>query len=331
MAEEKKPGAAYAMFGLNEKDSRQAAPGEAPAQPQGGAAPQPQAGAPQYIYVQGPPPAATGGGKGLPIAVGVLLVISLVNLGLVIYGWQKLDARLGKHTDQLDLLTRRMDSSDERYAELKAQFQVTAEKLGMTQQELDKSRQLATAIQKQQKQAVQQLNSAIQSKASAKELNQLASDSNAKIGNLSGDLAGTKKDLEATKEALTGAKGELSGAIARTHDELVQLAHRTDRDYFEFNIQRRHARQKIGTVMLELDKTDTKRNIYTINLYFDDKRTVRRDNAIDSPVFFYVQGASSALELVVNKLGKNRIAGYVSAPKGFLANTPNVLTSRPNT
>jgi hypothetical protein len=323
MAEEKKPGAAYAMFGLNNSETRQAAPTEG--------AQQTQAGPPQVVYVQGPPPAASGGGKGLSVAVGVLLVISLINLGLVIYGWQKLDAALGKHADQLDLLTRRLDSSDERYAQLKGQFQVTAEKLGMTQQELSRSRDLASQIQKQQKQAVQQLNAAIQQKASAEELNKLASDSNAKIGNLSGDLAGTKKDLEATKEALTGAKGELSGAIARTHDELVDLAHRTDRDYFEFNIQSRHQRQKIGTVALELQKTDTKKNLFTIRLFFDDKSTVRRDKAIDEPVYFYVQGASSALELVVNKVSKNSIAGYVSAPKGFFTNTPNVLNSRPVT
>jgi predicted nucleic acid-binding Zn-ribbon protein len=322
MAEEKKPGAAYAMFGLNSSETRQAAPTE------GG---QTQAAPPQVVYVQGPPPAASGGGKGLSVAVGVLLVISLINLGLVIFGWQKLDTALGKHADQLDLLTRRLDSSDERYAQLKGQFQVTAEKLGMTQQELSRSRELASQIQKQQKEAVQQLNSAIQQKASADELNKLASDSNAKIGNLSGDLAGTKKDLEATKEALTGAKGELSGAIARTHDELVDLAHRTDRDYFEFNIQSRHQRQKIGTVALELQKTDTKKNLFTIRLFFDDKSTVRRDKAIDEPVYFYVQGASSALELVVNKVSKNSIAGYVSAPKGFFTNTPNVLNSRPVT
>ena len=36
-------------------------------------------------------------------------------------------------------------------------------------------------------------------------------------------------------------------------------------------------------------------------------------------MYFYVQGASSALELVVNKLGKDTIAGYVSTPKGFFA------------
>ena len=322
--ENKKPGAAYAMFGLNNPEQRQAAPAEAP--------PQPAAGAPQYIYVQGPPPpVAAPTSKGLSLAVGALVAISVINLGLILFGWQRFSTANSKHSDQLDLLTRRLDSSDERYAQLKGQFQVTTEKLGMTQQELSRARSLASEIQKQQQESVQQLNAAIQQKASADELNKLASDSNSKLGNLSGDLAGTKKDLESTKEALMGAKGELSGAIARTHDELVELAHRTDRDYFEFNIASRHARQKVGTVTLELEGTNTKKNLFTVNLFFDDKRTVRKDKAINEPVYFYVQGASSALELVVNKVGKNTIAGYVSAPKGFIANAPNVLSGRPST
>ncbi len=50
---------------------------------------------------------------------------------------------------------------------------------------------------------------------------------------------------------------------------------------------------------------------------------------MDEPVYFYVQGASSALELVVNKLGKDSIAGYISTPKGFFPNATNVLAARP--
>jgi methionine salvage enolase-phosphatase E1 len=81
--------------------------------------------------------------------------------------------------------------------------------------------------------------------------------------------------------------------------------------------------------MIELERTDTKRNTFTVNLFADDKRIQRRDKAMNEPVYFYVQGASSALELVVNKLGKDNIAGYISTPKGFFANTPNVLAARP--
>ena len=160
-------------------------------------------------------------------------------------------------------------------------------------------------------------------------MNKLQADANAKFGTLTGDIAGTRADLEATKQALTGTKGELTSAIARTHDELVALAHRSDRDYFEFNIAKKNTQQKVGTMAIELTKTNAKKNQFTVNLYSDDKRIERKDKAINEPVFFYVQGASSALELVVNKLGKDSIAGYVSTPKGFFPGVPNVLAGRP--
>jgi hypothetical protein len=212
---------------------------------------------------------------------------------------------------------------------MRGQVQVMSEKQGLTEQELARAKDLATTAQKQQRVAVQQLNEAISKKAGAEEVNKLQADANAKFGNLSGDIAGTRADLEATKQALTGAKGELTGAIARTHDELVALAHRTDRDYFEFNLAKKNAKQKVGTVTVELTKTNPKKNQFTVNLYFDDKRTERKDKAINEPVYFYVQGASSALELVVNKLGKESIAGYLSTPKGFFPSVPNVLAGRP--
>jgi len=264
--------------------------------------------------------------------VGLLLALSVVNLILVLYSRSELKAIAAKQSDQLDLLTRRMDNSDERYAQLRGQFQVTSEKLGLTEQELARAHAVAADIQKRQQQAVQQLNAAIAKKASADEMNKLQADSNAKIGGLSTDLAGTRKDLESTKSefanALSGTKGELSGAIARTHDELVALAHRTDRDYFEFNLAKKHT-QKVGTVTLQLQKTDTKKNVFTVNLLFDDKSHVHRDRAMDEPVYFYVQGASSALELVVNKMGKDSVSGYISTPKGFFPSATNVLAARP--
>jgi len=306
------------MFGLNEGTPQ--APAAAPAGPV-------PPGSPQYVYLQAPPTA--GGGKVLPWLVGLALVVSVANLVLVLVTRSQVSDAFSKQADELTLLTRRMDSSDERYAQLRGQFQVTSEKLGLTEEQLSRARSVAAEIQKQQQAAVHQLNDAISKKASTDEMNKVQADANAKIGGLSTDLAGTRKDLDATKEALTGAKGELTGAIARTHDELVALAHRTDRDYFEFTLPNRRAQQKVGTVMLQLEKTDTKRNTFTVNLYFDDKRTQRKDKAMNEPIYFYVQGASSALELVVNKLGKDTVSGYVSTPKGFFPSVPNVLAARP--
>lgn len=259
----------------------------------------------------------------------VALAVAVVALILALTQRAQFSALFLKQSDQIRSLTHRADSGDERYAQLSAKFEVTAERLGLTQKELGRARQLAVNIEKQQQQSVHELNAAIAQKASSTQVSQLASASSQKFGQLSGSIAGTQKDLDATKDALTGAKGELSGAIARTHGELVALAHRTDRDYFEFQV-RKGARQRIGSLQVQLLKTNTKHNNFTVNLFFDDKVSQRKDEAIDEPVFFYMEGAPSALELVVNKLGKNVVAGYVSAPKGFITNATSVLSARPN-
>jgi hypothetical protein len=318
----------HSMFGLNDDaTTRQVVPPET--------APQPQPGAPQYVYVQQPPPpvVVSGGSKALPWLLAAVAGLAIANLALLIVARSQFNDYSMKQADAMNLITRRLDSSDERYAQLRGQFQVTTEKLGLTQQELTRAHALAADVQKQQQAAVAQLNQAIAQKASADEVNKLQADSNAKIGGLSTDLAGTKQDLANTKSeftnALTGTKGELKGDIARTHDELVALAHKTDRDYFEFTLPRRKAQQKVGTITLELDKTDIKRNVFSFYLITDDKRTYRSNRAVNEPVYIIVNGASSALELVVNKLAKDSVSGYISTPKGFFPSATNVLGQRP--
>src|SRR5438876_4599601 len=319
MADQKGRDAARAVFGLG--DERRASD---TAQTPGAPGPQGGAGSPQVVYVQ-PPPAAPA-----PASVKVLfglVVLLLILAGVNLY-WLNSTRReftdvLTRQTDQANLLTRRMDASDERFAQLKGQFDV---KLGLTQSELGRARTLATQIQAQQKAAVANLNNELSKKASTEDVSKASADADTKIGALSTDLAGTKKDLT---DALTGTKGELSGAIARTHDELVELAHKSDRDYFEFTLPSRGARQKVGSVMLILRKTNPKKNQFTLGIVSDDQTTERKDKSVNEPLYFLARGASSPLELVVNKLAKESISGYISTPKGFFASVPNVLQARP--
>lgn len=322
MADQSDRDAAHAVFGLGD-ERRPSESSQTPA----GAGPQSGAGNPQVMYVQAPPsPPTPGSVKILFALIGVLVILAGINLYWLNSTRHEFAELLSRQTDQTNLLTRRMDTSDEHYAQLKGQFDVTGEKLGMTQSELARAHTLATKIQAQQKEAVAKLNNELSTKASTDDVTKVSTDANTKIGALSSDLAGTKKDLT---DALTGTKGELSGAIARTHDELVELAHRSDRDYFEFNLARKSARQKVGSVTLILRKTNPKKNQFTVGIVSDDQTTERKDKSINEPLYFLARGASSPLELVVNKLSKDSISGYISTPKGFFAGVPNVLQARP--
>jgi len=47
----------------------------------------------------------------------------------------------------------------------------------------------------------------------------------------------------------------------------------------------------------------------------DDKTVEKKDKNINEPVQFYVAKARQPYELVVNRVGKDQIVGYLATPK----------------
>ena len=158
---------------------------------------------------------------------------------------------------------------------------------------------------------------------------QTADTANAKIADVSTDVSGVKTnlasttaDLQKTIADLKSVKGDLgvqSGLIATNSNELSALRRLGDKNYFEFNIKKTKDRQRIGDastgVMIQVKSTDPKKNSFTIDLYADDKTTTKKDRSINEPVQFYTSKAKQPFELVVNKVQKDQIIGYLSTPK----------------
>jgi peptidoglycan hydrolase CwlO-like protein len=139
------------------------------------------------------------------------------------------------------------------------------------------------------------------------------------LGGAKTDIANTKNDLESTKAKLEKAIGDLgvqSGLIATNHDELELLKHRGDRNYIEFTLKK-NQRQPVGTVSLQLRKTDPKRSKFTLNVMADDKTIEKKDRTANEPLQFYTSpgGARQLYELVVFGVTKDTVTGYLSTPK----------------
>lgn len=137
------------------------------------------------------------------------------------------------------------------------------------------------------------------------------------VKNLSGDVSGVRTDLENTKQNLQMAKGELGTLIARNHEEIEQLRRLGQRDYFEFTLDGKGIREKLGSIMVELRGTNTRKNQFTIALFADDLRLEKKNRSVNEPIYFYTRGTRAPLELVVNQVGKNKVVGYLSVPKVF--------------
>lgn len=132
-------------------------------------------------------------------------------------------------------------------------------------------------------------------------------------------LTSTQQDLQNTRQELSdniqSTRDDLGGSIARTHDELVALEKKGERDYQEFDLTKSKTFQRVGPVGLELRKTNTKHDFYDVTLLVDDYKLDKKHVNLYEPVLIYPEDSRQPLELVVNHISRDSIHGYVSAPK----------------
>lgn len=256
----------------------------------------------------------------IPIALGVLFVL----VGFLLYAGhsarKSIEAEMLTANQRADQLAEKLEASEEKIADLRGELEVTSQKLGITQEELTRARALAQNIRKEQQQKDQEL--ASQLAATKTEAEQKIGAVATEVSGAKSDIAATRQDLEATKARLTTTIGDLgvqSGLIARNREEVEQLKRLGERSIFDFDIRKSKERARIGPVLVELKKVDTKRNRYTLDLYADDRRVEKKDKTVMEPVQFYVRGARAPYELVVFELSKDRIVGYLSTPKELAA------------
>jgi len=227
--------------------------------------------------------------------------------------------QFGSQAETIQGLQDQVSTTDTRFTELQGEVATTKTHLGSTRGELAKTRQMADHLAKQQQESSDQLVGQLG------HLQQEQADTKGAVGTLSTDVTGvrqevtvTKQDLAATRSDLQRAIGDLgvqSGLIARNKGELDELRLRGERDYFEFDLRKAKQPQRYGPVALLLKKSDVKRQKYTIDLIADDRRVEKKDKNTNEPVQFYQQGYRIPTEIVVNRIDKDRIVGYISVPK----------------
>ena len=270
---------------------------------------------------------------GTPRWITVLFVVLFVVVGaLGFFGYSQvshLSQDLSKAQEQNKVLSAQLEQANSRLADLKGVVDVTQQKVGMTAAEVAQAKSRAEAIRKEQIAADQKLTS---------QLTQVQQESNQKIGAVATDLGGTKKDLADTKSDLEATKGKLehtmgdmgvmSGLIARNHDDLEELKRRGDRNYFEFTIPKSKNAQRVGPIQIKLNKTDQKKQKYTLTVYVDDRAIEKKDKTSGEPVQFYVKGSARMFpyEIVVFDVGKNQVNGYLATPKESGAAAPAAAT-----
>lgn len=253
------------------------------------------------------------------IAVVALAVVSLVGLGV---GWsasnrsKALEQTLASQNHQLsqfkqgdDVLGQRLAKAEDANAQLQGELSVVTDKMKLTQTELSRARSQAKKIRDDETKEIADLQTNV--------TGQLATKANVDdVNKIGTDVTGVKTDLETTKNNLTMARGEFGTLIAKNHDEIEELRRLGERDYYEFTIDRKNTREKVGDLMVELKNVNQKKNLYTVSLYVDDSRYDKKNRSVNEPIYFFTRGTRAPMEFTVNQVAKDKISGYLSVPKG---------------
>jgi chromosome segregation ATPase len=251
-----------------------------------------------------------------------IIVLGLVALGGLAFGYNassKLDTTQQAVTTQLKTtqqsvqqdmssLKDRLAQDEKANTDLQGDLKVITGKLKITQGQLRKAREEASKLNDATVEKVTALDTSVHSELATKATNDDVKTVDTKV-------VGVKTDLDATREDLKMARSEMGTLIARNHDEIDQLRRLGERDYVEFTIVGKNKPQKVGNVTVELKGVNEKRNQFSAALTIEDKQFEKKNRALNEPIFFYTSGTHIPEEIVINKVGKNTISGYVSIPK----------------
>src|ERR1700756_5568485 len=251
-----------------------------------------------------------------------IVVLGLIAIGGLAVGWSassKLDGtqqavaaqlKAAEQTVQQDMasLKDRLAQDEKANTDLQGDLKVVTGKLKITQGQLKKAREEAAKLNDATTEKLTALDTSVHSELATK----ATSDD---VKTVDTKVVGVKTDLDATREDLKMARSEMGTLIARNHDEIDQLRRLGERDYVEFTITGRNRPQKVANVTVELKGVNPKRNQFNLAMVVEDKRFEKKNRAANEPIFFYMTGTHIPEEIVINKIGKNTISGYVSIPK----------------
>jgi type II secretory pathway pseudopilin PulG len=252
----------------------------------------------------------------------VIVVLGLIAIAGLAFGWSassKLDSTQQAVATQLkttqQAIQQDMSSMKDRLAQdekansdLRGDLKVVTDKLKITQGQLKKTRTEAAKLNDETNQKVTALDTSVHSELATKASSEEVKTVDTKVG-------GVRGDLDATREDLKMAKSEMGTLIARNHDEIDQLRRLGERDYTEFTVTGKNRPEKVANVTVELKGANLKRNQFSIALVVEDKRFEKKNRAMNEPIFFYTSGTHLPEEIVINKVSKDTISGYVSIPK----------------
>ncbi len=264
-------------------------------------------------------------------------LLALFGIGMAALGFLLWQAQ-----QQIDDLGVRLVESQTQLGEVSENLQVSGEKIEGLQKEMEQSgSKISTHGQKlkqhqgtlkqhggqvsdlksEQQQQGRELEAVSLKKADRSQLQELQGQTEGiknEVALVNSGLADVREASSANRASIGSAEQKIAGldqGLNDTQSRLSRVAESLKRDRYDFELHEKAGYVKVREVSLRLKDVDLKRQRYDLDLVVNGRWVRKRHQNAHEPVSFYVKGVEKTYEVVITKIDKKQVAGYLSVPK----------------
>ncbi len=267
----------------------------------------------------------------------ILLGVGLAAvLGTVIYFLyqaqqriEALNADLAKSQEHIESVSQTLQQSREQIGTLEKGLGQSQSQLSAQGDQLARYKSLYSDLKGQQGEQGKELEAISIRKADQAQVDDLKAETSGvqqQVGELNSRMTQVNSNISDLRQQTTRNRGDLDShsatldqlrsTTAANADEISGIKRSLDREYYNFELQKKGGVMKVFEVALSLKGTDFKKQRYTLEVLAGGQRLEWKNQNINAPIYFYVEGVKKPYEVLVNRVDKNFVVGHLSVPKG---------------
>ena len=120
-----------------------------------------------------------------------------------------------------------------------------------------------------------------------------------------------RSHIEGNRETLSATRQQADTNAA----QLSEVKYSLERERYNFELQKKGGVMKLFNIFLRLKDVDVGKQRYDLEIIADKRRLKKRHRYLNEPIYFYLAGTQQPYEVVVTKIDKKYVVGYLSVPK----------------
>ncbi len=144
-------------------------------------------------------------------------------------------------------------------------------------------------------------------------------DANTNISDLRNVTAENRSAIDSNSSDITDVRSRADTTAGALDNFKSTFA----RDNFEFELEKK-VFSDLADVRLRLTHTSRKKQRYNIEIFANGRKIKRKNQHVNVPIVFYMEGVTKPYELVVTKVGKDFVVGQLTVPKAQQAKQASV-------